>query len=741
MPKTLPFVLALLLPVALGAALLVPAAGGASAGTTATATATRAAAPAAAPAVPPEAFRPGSDQQSVARLLHGYLSDSRFAYAPRPLDDTLAVAIFDNYLERLDPQRLFFTAADIERFRPWKTRIDDAIRSGELQPAFDLYVLYRQRVQERVAFARQRLQGEFDFTGDAYWRFDRKDAPWAADAAELDALWEKHVKNDWLRLKLAGREAEAIRNTLDRRYAQLATRVGQLKPEDAFETFMNAYAGSIDPHTAYMSPRSAENFNLAMRLSLEGIGAVLQNQDDFVVIRTLVPGGPAALSGQLAVGDRIVAVGQAEGPMVDVIGWRIDDVVQLVRGPKGSRVRLDIVPAAHGSDGPHRMVEIVRDRVKLEEQAARRQLVEADGRRIGILRLPTFYADFEAKRRGDPDARSATRDVARLLAEMRAEGVDGVVLDLRGNGGGSLAEAIELTGLFIDTGPVVQVREAGGRISVEGDERPGVAWDGPLAVLIDRSSASASEIVAAALQDYGRALVLGETSFGKGTVQNLENLDRFRNGGGSRYGHLKLTVAQFYRIDGGTTQFNGVVPDLAFPVTLDASEFGESTFDNALPASRIAPVRFQDYGQFAPLLLPLAQRHQARVAGDIEVQWWKEDVARFRAERERGTVSLNYETRRAEREQAEARRLARAAERQRLGLADGLPSRADDGLQADERDVAQQVADEEAAENHVDPLLRESAFVLGDAIALLAKDEALSAKVLPHTGQARVWVE
>jgi len=744
MPKSLPFVLALLLPLAIGAALLVPVASGASSAApaaSATPAASAARPPTAAAPVPAEAFVPSADQRSVAHLMYRHLSDGRFAYAPRPLDDALAVEIFDNYLNQLDPQRLFFTAADVERFRSWKTSIDEAIRSGDLQPAFDLYVLYLQRVRERVAFARQRLQGEFDFSGEAYWRFDREDAPWATDADELDALWEKHIKNDWLRLKLAGRDAAGIRSTLDRRYAQLATRIGQLKPEDAFESFMNAYAGAIDPHTAYMSPRSAENFNLAMRLSLEGIGAVLQNQDDFVVIRTLVPGGPAARSGQLAVGDRIVAVGQDEGPMVEVIGWRIDDVVQLVRGPKGSRVRLDVVPVAHGSDGPQRAVELIRDRVRLEEQAARSQQIEADGRRIGIIRLPTFYADFEAKRRGDADARSATSDVARLLGELKAAQVDGVVIDLRGNGGGSLAEAIELTGLFIDTGPVVQVREAGGRISVEGDRRPGVAWDGPLAVLIDRSSASASEIFAAAIQDYGRGLVLGETSFGKGTVQNLENLDRFRNGGDPRYGHLKLTVAQFFRIDGGTTQFNGVVPDLAFPVTLNAAEFGESTHDNALPASRIAAVRHEDYGHFAPLLLPLAQRHQARVADNVEVQWWKEDVARFRAERERGTISLNVAARRAEREEAEARRLTRAAERQRLGLADGLPNRADDGLQADERDVAEQVADEEAAEKHIDPLLRESAFVLADAIGLLSKDAALSAKVLPHTSRAGVWVE
>ncbi len=695
----------------------------------------------AAAAAAESAFRPTADQQGAARMVYGVLSNSRYAYTPKPLDDKLSVGIFRRYLDNLDGQKLFFIQADIDEFRVHEARFDDAIKSGALQPTFDIYTRYMQRVTQRVAFARARLKDDFDFSTNAIWRYEREDAPWATDSAELDALWEKYVKNDWLRLKLAGRTADEIRSTLDKRYAQLSTRVNQLKPDDAFETFMNAYAESIDPHTSYMSPRSAENFNMSMRLSLEGIGAVLQSQDDYVVVRTLVPGGPAAMTGKLSVGDRIVAVGQGDGPMVDVMGWRIDDVVQLVRGAKGTTVRLDTIPAASGIDGEHRIIKIVRDRVKLEQQAARRQVIESDGRRIGVIRLPTFYADFEAKRRGEADARSATSDVARLLTELKAENVDGVVIDLRGNGGGSLTEAIELTGLFIDTGPVVQVREAGGRISVEGDDRHGVAWDGPLAVLVDRSSASASEIFAAAIQDYGRGLIIGETTFGKGTVQNLIDLDRFQNSPTPRFGQLKLTVAQFFRIDGGTTQFNGVVPDLAFPVTLNAAEFGESSYDNALPASRIAPVEHRRYGHFAPMLLPLAQRHEARIAKDIEFGWWRDDVARFRKEREEGTISLNIATRRAERDETEVRRVTRAAERKRLGLDDSLPNRADDGLQADERDVAEQVADEEAAENHIDPLLREAALVLADALALLSRDEVLAAKVLPQSSKATLWAD
>ncbi|HAI58884.1 MAG TPA: tail-specific protease [Xanthomonadaceae bacterium] len=735
MLKPLPLVLALALPLVLAGTVSSPAvATGAEA-------APRGAIAAVERPAPASVFRPTVDQQGAARMVYGVLSDSRYAYTPKPLDDTLSSAILRRYLEMLDGQRLFFTRADIDGFGAYQSRFDDAIKGQSLQPAFDLYTRYMQRVDERVRFARERLKGEFDFSTDLVWRYEREDAPWAADSAELDALWEKYVKNDWLRLQLAGRQPDEIRRTLDKRYAQMATRVAQLKPEDAFESFMNAYTESIDPHTAYMSPRSAENFNMSMRLSLEGIGAVLQSQDDYIVVRTLVPGGPAALSGQISVGDRIVAVGQGDGPMVDVIGWRIDDVVRLVRGAKGTTVRLDTLPVAGGVDGEHRIVAIVRDRVKLEEQAARQQIIDADGKRIGVIRLPTFYVDFEAKRRGDADARSATRDVARLLAELKGQKVDGVVVDLRGNGGGSLTEAIELTGLFIDAGPVVQVREAGGRVSVESDDDRGVAWDGPLAVLVDRSSASASEIFAAAIQDYGRGLIIGETTFGKGTVQNLVDLDRFQANRDPRFGQLKLTVAQFFRIDGGTTQFNGVVPDLAFPVTLDADEFGESTYDNALPASRIPPAAHREYGNFAPMLLALAQRHEARVAKDTEWQWWREDVARFRKEREEGTISLNEAERRAEREETEARRVARVAERKRLGLDDGLPSRADDGLQADERSVVEQVADEEAAENHIDPLLRESAHVLADALGLLSRDQQLAAQVLPQTRRATLWAD
>ncbi|MCM2355128.1 MAG: carboxy terminal-processing peptidase [Arenimonas sp.] len=688
-------------------------------------------------------LEPTVEQAAAARLVYGILSDSRYVYRAKPLDDALSAEIHRRYLESLDGQKLFFTQADINRFDAYRLRHDDAIKSQQFQPAFDVFATYQRRVADRVAYARSLLAKPFDFSTDEAWLYDREDATWAGSTAELDDAWRKYVKNDALRLKLAGRSQEDIRKTLDKRYAGLAERVGELRGDDVFETFMNAYASSIDPHTSYMSPRSAENFNMQMRLSLEGIGAVLQRQEEFVVLRTIVPGGPASNSGKLKVGDRVVAVGQGtSGPMTDVVGWRIDDTVALIRGKKGTQVRLDVLPADAGVDSKPQRVVITRDKVKLEQQAAQKRIVEVGDRRIGVVELPTFYLDFEARRRGDKDARSATADVAKLLRELRAEQVDGVVVDLRDNGGGSLLEAVELTGLFIDAGPVVQVRETGGRVSVETDDETGVAWDGPLAVLVNRASASASEIFAAAIQDYGRGLIIGEPTFGKGTVQSLIDLDRFPRKDDVKFGQVKLTVAQFFRVDGGTTQHAGVVPDLQFPVTLDASDYGESTYDNALPASRIAQAPHGNLGNFAALAPQLVANHEARVAKDREFKWWAEDVARFRAERDKKSISLNESVRRAERDRLEAERKQRQAERVAAGLAkDEVARVVDDGLSYNERSVAEQAAEEEAAKNGPDPLLRESAAILADALDLLSADRQLTAQVLPVTRQATVWAE
>jgi carboxyl-terminal processing protease len=556
------------------------------------------------------------------------------------------------------------------------------------------------------------------------------------------------VRNDWLRLKLAGKQPDEIRKTLDKRYANLANTADDLNGEDAFQSFLNAYTNAIDPHTDYFNPRAAERFNQAMSLSLEGIGAVLQKQDDVVVVREIVPGGPAAMSKVLQPGDRIVGVGQGKGgPMEDVVGWRIDDVVEKIKGPKGTQVRLDIIPPQAGLDSKPNLLTLTRARIRLEEQAAKSKLIDlpaANGepaRRIGVIDLPAFYQDFERRRDENGDYASATRDVKKLLAQFKAQGVDGVIVDLRNNGGGSLDEAVNLTGLFIDRGPVVQVRESSGRVSVDGDDNAGVAWDGPLAVLVNRGSASASEIFAGAIKDYGRGLIIGENTFGKGTVQNMVDLDRWPANDGSQYGQVKLTIAQFFLPGGSSTQNKGVAPDIAFPVSVDASEFGESTYDNALPWTRIAAAPHVRYGNFGAILPKLEQMHEARVAQDPEFRWWEEDVAKFRADQAKKYISLNETERRKERDEAEAVQKRRQEERVKLDLSlDPVAADAiDDGLQAGERDVVKDAAREKAAENRPDPLLRESAAILGDAMGLLVANKALTAQVLPESQSPLHW--
>ena len=694
---------------------------------------------------------PTVEQATTAKLVYGLLSDSRYAYRPRALDDTLSADIFKRYLDALDGGKVFFTATDVQKFAPYRTLLDDAIKGGDMEPAYAIFATYKQRVDQRSAYARSLLKQDiFDFAANDRWYYDREDAQWAPDNAALDAIWKQSVRNDWLRLKLAGKKPDEIRKTLDKRYATLESSVAELNGEDAFQSFLNAYTSAIDPHTDYFNPRTAERFNQSMSLSLEGIGAVLQKQDDVVVIREIVPGGPAARSNKLKVGDRVVAVGQGtSGVMEDVVGWRIDDVVEKIKGAKDTQVRLDLVPPEASLDSKPMRIVLTRDRIKLSEDAAKAETIvipatgNAPAKRIGVIKLPGFYQDFEGRRNNNGDYASATHDVARLLQQLRAQKVDGVVMDLRNNGGGSLDEAVDLTGLFIDKGPVVQVRESGGRVMVNGDSKPGVAWTGPLAVLINRGSASASEIFAGAIQDYGRGLIIGETTFGKGTVQNLVDLDRWPSNEQTHYGQVKLTIAQFFLPGGSSTQNKGVVPDISFPVTVDATEYGESTFDNALPWTRIAAVPHVRYGNFAPILPQLDAMHLARAGQDKEFQWWSQDVAEFRAEQAKKYVSLNEAERRAERDRQEAKRVERQAQRKALGLdLDPLADdAADDGLQVGERDIAADAARQKLADKRPDPLLRESAAILADATGLLVRDQKLTAQVLPETKVATAWAQ
>ncbi|WP_082306555.1 carboxy terminal-processing peptidase [Mizugakiibacter sediminis] len=712
---------------------------------------------AAAPTQPP-LLKPTPAEAKAAYLSAQALT--RFHYAPQPLDDAMSQKIFKAYFDALDGEKLFFTQADIDRFGAARTQLDDAIWNGDLAVPFAIFNLYEQRVVERLGYARGLLAKGFDFGVDESYDYDRKNAAWPKDDAEVNDLWRRRVKNDWLRLKLAGKNDADIRKTLDKRYANYLDRVQQLDAEDVFQTFMNAYATSTDPHTNYFGPRASQNFDIAMKLSLEGIGAVLERRDEYTQIREIVPGGPAAKSGKLHVGDRIVGVGQGtSGPITDVVGWRVDDVVELIRGPKDTTVRLEILPADAGVDGKHVNVALVRKKVSIEEQAAKKSIIEVkDGgavRRIGVIDLPTFYQDFDARRRGDPEFKSATRDVARLLDELKQAKVDGVIVDLRNNGGGSLDEATRLTGLFIDKGPVVQRRAANGRIVEDDDTDPGMAWSGPLAVLVNRGSASASEIFAAAIQDYGRGLVIGEPTFGKGTVQNLANLDEMMGNEKPEYGELKMTTEEFFRIDGGSTQLRGVTPDIVFPKTVDAGDFGESSYDNALPWTQIAPAQYRKVADLSPLVPLLKQRHDARVARDPEWKLYLDELAAAQRAHDQTRVSLVYDVRERERKQTEAEQAAFKAREKALqqasagaagksaapagvataakpasGSSDALV-RIDDGLQPGERSLKTELAEEKAAEDARDVLLQEAAHILADEVDLVHADTRLAARVLP----------
>jgi carboxyl-terminal processing protease len=679
---------------------------------------------------------PTADEGKAARLVYDVLSNSQFHYRPEPLDDAMSAQIFKRYLDALDGDKLFFTQADIDRFAPYRTTLDDGIKAEQLQPAFDIFAVYLQRVGERVAFARSLLKQDFDFSGKDSWAYDRKDAPWAKDRAGLDELWRKSVKNDVLRLKLAGKDMPDIRKTLDKRYAEISKRMHQRTGEDVFQIFLDSYALSLDPHTNYMDPRTTENFKITMSLSLEGIGAVLQQQGDYVAVRSIVPGGPAANSGKIKVGDRIVGVGQgASGSVEDVVDQRLDDVVAQIRGKAFTKVRLEVLPGDAGVDAKPMTVTIVRQKIRLEDQAAKSRIIEvgtgAMKHRIGVIDLPTFYEDFEGRRTSDPNYASASHDVAKLLTQFKTQNVDGVVVDLRDNGGGSLDEARYLTGLFVGAGPAVQVREAGGHVSVMDDGIPHATWSGPLAVLVNRGSASASEIFAAAIQDYGRGLIVGENTFGKGTVQNLMDLDRITGSEGGRFGQVKLTVAQFFRVNGGSTQNRGVVPDIAFPASLDGKDYGESTYDNALPYSQIKAAGYRSMSRFTSLVPRLLPLHDMRVKGDREYQWWMQDYTQFRERTDKKVLSLNLAERMAERDHDEAQRKQRDADRKRYGLQVDDISRADDGLDASERNIAEEARLEKEAKDRISPLQRETAAILGDAIDLLGSDTKLAAQVLP----------
>lgn len=597
------------------------------------------------------------DRDEIVASLNVVELLKRHHYSKPPLDDARSVIIYDSYIKLLDPARSYFTAADIAEFDKWKTQFDDFLKSGNLDPGFTIYKRYLDRVKQRLDFALAELNkgvDKIDFTAKETLLIDRKDAPWMKNQAELDDLWRKRVKDEVLRQKIAGKEPKQIQETLTKRYKNQLARLDQTRAEDIFQAYINTFAQSYDPHTNYLSPDNAENFDINMSLSLEGIGAVLQSDNDQVKIVRLVPAGPAAKTKQVAPADKIIGVAQGNKEMVDVVGWRLDEVVKLIRGPKGSVVRLEVIPASNApSDQTSKIVSITREAVKLEEQAAKKSVLKLkqDGRdyKLGIIEIPAFYLDFKAYRAGDPEYKSTTRDVKKLLTELQKEKVDGVVIDLRNNGGGSLQEATELTSLFIDKGPTVLVRNSDGRVDVLEDENPGAFYKGPLALLVNRLSASASEIFAGAMQDYHRALIIGGQTFGKGTVQTIQPLN---------HGELKLTLAKFYRVSGQSTQHQGVLPDIDYPSIIDTKEIGESALPEAMPWDTIRPVVKPAADPFKPYLAQLKAQHEARSAKDAEFTYIRDRLALAQKLMSEKTVSLNEQDRRARHDEIEGKQLA-----------------------------------------------------------------------------------
>lgn len=602
--------------------------------------------------------RHNGESQIIAELLSSY------HYRDHAIDNTLSRQAFVAYFEALDPQHYYFLASDIARFSDYRVQLDNLLEQGQLQVAYEIFKLYSKRVEARSRYAVSLLDELPEFDRDTTLDLDRSDAEWADSVAELDALWRKRVTHDALTLKLSGSSPEEVRETLTGRYQRMTRNLHQYAAEDVFQLYMNAWASVYDPHTSYLSPRTAENFDINMSLSLQGIGALLRSEGDYIEIVELIPGGPAAKSGELKPGDRIIGVAQGrEGKMVDVVGWRLPDVVDLIRGPKESVVRLRILPADAGANAHPGTITLVRNRIELKEQAAQSEIIEIPRGnrtyRIGVIEIPAFYIDFDAAQAGRPDYRSTTHDVRDLLGELKRKDIDGLVIDLRGNAGGSLSEAIRLTGLFIEDGPVVQVRRSDGELEVlNDDDGHTLVYTGPLALLVGSFSASASEIFAAAIQDYNRGVIIGNRTFGKGTVQTMIDLSRFGIAGDGATGRLKLTIAKFYRVTGASTQLRGVTPDIALPSDMPADEVGEAAAENPLPWDHISATSYTPVSVVDGILPELKRRHRMRTANDPAYQSLVNQYERLRERQSRTVVSLDEASRREARKEFEATQLA-----------------------------------------------------------------------------------
>jgi len=649
-------------------------------------------------------------------------------YRDQEFNDALSSRYFDEYLKSLDSAKNFFIQSDIAEFEKYRKTFDDDYKKGKLDNSFTIFNRFNERMIDRLEKVVKILDDpktKFDFDVEESIVLDREKAPWPANQAEADKLWQQYLKSNLLNSMLSGKKLDESKTTLRKRYANQLRRLKQQTNEEAFSVMMNSLTMLYDPHTNYLSPENAENFDISMSLELQGIGAVLQSDEDYTKVSSLVVGGPAQKQGQLKPNDKIVSIAQgADGEFVDVVGWRLDEVVKLIRGPKGTIVRLEVIPSDPTATA-NKNITIKRETVKLEDQAAKKAVFEVKNGektfKLGVIDIPTFYMNFEAYQKGDPNYKSTTRDVFNLLNELNKEKVDGIIIDLRDNGGGSLPEAAMLTDLFVDPGPVVQIRQSDDTISRNYRAYQPAVYRAPIAVLINRLSASASEIFAGAIQDYGRGIIIGSTTFGKGSVQNLVEL---------KHGRLKITEAKFYRISGDSTQHRGVIPDVHLPNLLDPDEIGESSYDNALPWDRIHPAPHQNYYTISKFLPKIETSHQERMAQDPDFIFLNKQSAMFKEAAAKKEVSLRLATRQAEQQQMEKRALDMENQKR---IAKGEKPYADyaalkkaNGGDEDE-DAPPREADKEIIPKE-DPYLMEAGHVLADFIGQIKAPEKKVAK-------------
>lgn len=668
-----------------------------------------------------EDIRPTIAQYKAEELSTRILSS--YHYRKLALNDSLSSAIFDKYIDVIDHGRLYYLASDISEFEQYRNSFDDFLQKRELDIPFSIYNVFRKRYQERSDYIQSLLSEPkpFDFTVDESINTDREKVPFAKDVNELNNTWRKYLKSEALDLKLSGKADTAVISSLKDRYKNRDRALGRIRTEQVFQMFMNAYAESLDPHTSYMAPMAADRFKQDMSQSLEGIGALLGEEDNYIKIKDVIPGGPAFKGKQLKKEDKIIGVAQGDdGKIIDIVGWFVDDAVKLIKGPKGTVVRLQVISADALPGTPAKEYRLVREKIKLEEQRAKKEVIMVTQSnkpyKLGVIDIPLFYRDFEGAQHKEKEFSSTTRDVQKLINELRQENVDGIVIDLRNNGGGSLTEAVSLTGLFISKGPVVQVKEGQGEIDIQMDRDPSISYDGPLAVMVNRFSASASEIFAAAIQDYQRGIIVGEQTYGKGTVQTLIGLNDAVPKETDQLGQVKLTVAKFYRVNGSSTQIKGVMPDLILPSAFKQNEYGESSQPAALPWDQIASAKYDVTPDVnATVLKQLNDKYSQRLKSDEELKQLVKTLDEFKIARENKIISLEETKRKVERADAEKKRLAMKQ------LGEDLEEEEDE-TSKDTTDTAKDIKKKK------DIYLKETGRMLVDYIQLTKEKSLLGAK-------------